>query len=74
MSEFTDLQIADLMEQFEAAKHVITSYRCCSCNIASAQIPIIVAEDTEEGCRVRILGICHTCAESESDDELLHEA
>jgi len=51
-----------LIEQIEAAKTVIHSYRCIHCQIATAQTPVILVENMPQGAHVIIVGICHTCA------------
>ena len=50
-----------LMEQMDAVEHVIHQYRCFSCQIATAQTPVMIIREEEDGCRVTVVGICDTC-------------
>ncbi len=50
-----------LLEQVDAAKDIIHLHRCVSCQIATAQTPMILVTDLEDGCRITIVGICNTC-------------
>ncbi len=55
-----------LMEQMAAVEHVIHQYRCFSCQIATAQTPVMIIREEEDGCRVTVVGICDTCKNEKS--------
>lgn len=66
VDEELDAQAQWLIEQISAAKEVIHSYKCYSCQIASAQtLVLLVDNDAEDGCSVTMVGICGTCKEAE---------
>ena len=56
-----------LLEQLEAAKDVVHSYTCVSCEIATAQDIVMVVEDTPQGAHVVVVGICDTCSGQRED-------
>ena len=48
-------------EQMDAVKDIIHLHRCVSCQIATAQTPVIIVEDTPQGAHVVVVGVCDTC-------------
>lgn len=62
-----DIAMERLNEQLDAVEDVIHLHRCISCQIATAQTPIIIVQDTPEGTRVVVVGICDTCKEMDDD-------
>jgi len=61
-------ELDDIMEQIDAAKDIIHYYTCVSCEVATAQTPVILVADLPEGgSRVTIVGICDACAKDAND-------
>jgi len=58
-------EVAWLLEQLDALSgedSVLYQYRCVSCQLASAAIPIIIADETGNDLHVTVVGICEVCA------------
>ncbi len=60
-----DRKIEWLLEQLDAANNVIHTYKCVSCQMASAQNVILIIQDDPPNARVTIVGICDTCGKEE---------
>ena len=63
-----------LMEQIDAAKDIVHLHRCVSCQMATAQTPVVIMEDVDGGLHVVIVGICDTCAETDEYDVITYNA
>ena len=60
-----DIAMERLGEQLDAVEDVIHLHRCFSCQIATAQTPVILMQDIPQGTRVVVVGICDTCKDAE---------
>jgi len=59
----TNSVVTDVMEQLDAVKDIIHHYTCVSCQIATAQTPVIIVSDIPGGTRITVVGVCNTCKE-----------
>lgn len=58
-------ETAWLLEQLGALSgedSVIHEYRCVSCQMASAAVPLIIADETGDDLHVTVIGLCEVCA------------
>lgn len=56
-----------LVEQVEAAQDIVHTHRCAFCEIASAMELVVLMEDNPDGVRIVMIGVCNTCATTETD-------
>ena len=56
-------EIEWLLEQLDAAKEIVHTYKCAVCRMASAvSLVLIIDSDDPGGTRVVMVGICGVCS------------
>lgn len=53
-----------LLEQLDAAREIVHTYKCWYCQIASAvSLLLVIDMDDPNGTRVVMVGVCGTCGD-----------